>query len=120
VLRRGPAYCATHGFPAFAGGAAPLLSDQSLGGHVDFPRDCPLPMAGGFPRYEPVLGRLSRDGGASWCAYPTRNFATLGPFLLLLLGPRPERSAHFWPTLMVAHESGLSHLAPGRRNELGV
>jgi hypothetical protein len=21
----------------------------------------------------------------------------------------PERSAHFWPTLMVAHESGLYH-----------
>src|SRR5436190_23428244 len=32
----------------------------------------------------------------------------------------PGRSAHFWPTLMVAHESGLSHPAPGLERELGV
>ena len=46
---------------------------------------------------------------------------TLGPFLLLRLGHHvPERSAHFWPTLMVAHESGLSHPAPDLESELGV
>jgi hypothetical protein len=28
---------------------APLLSDQSLGGHEDFPRDCPLRKQEGFP-----------------------------------------------------------------------
>jgi hypothetical protein len=41
---------------------------------------------------------------------------------MLLLGNVAihERSAHFWPTLMVAHESGLSHLAPGLKGELGV
>ena len=45
---------------------------------------------------------------------------TLGPFLLLRLGLEPERSAHFWPTLMVAHESGLSHPALGLESRLGV
>lgn len=45
---------------------------------------------------------------------------TLGPFLLLRLGSKPKRSAHFWPTLMVAHESGLSHPAPGLEDRLGV
>src|SRR5438105_6737424 len=38
------------------------------------------PSAGGLPRYEPVLGRSSRSGGAS-NSYPTRNFATLGTFV---------------------------------------
>jgi hypothetical protein len=62
-------------FPESPESDTPLLSDQSLGGHEDFPRDRPLPTAGGFPRYEPVLDRPSRGGGASVCAYPTRNFA---------------------------------------------
>jgi hypothetical protein len=31
-----------------------------------------------------------------------------------------KRSAHFWPTLMVAHESGLSHPVPGLGDRLGV
>jgi hypothetical protein len=31
-----------------------------------------------------------------------------------------ERPAHFWRTLMVAHESGLSHPHPGRGKRLGV
>jgi hypothetical protein len=31
-----------------------------------------------------------------------------------------ERPTHFWWALMVAHESGLSHLAPGLEDELGV
>jgi hypothetical protein len=45
---------------------------------------------------------------------------TLGPFLLLRLGSKSKRSAHFWPTLMVAHESGLSHPALGLEDRLGV
>lgn len=51
------------------------------------------------------------------------NDVTLGPFLLLLLEQLPlplERPAHFWRALMVAHESGLSHRAPGLRSALGV
>jgi hypothetical protein len=46
----------------------------------DFPRDYPRPRSVGLPRYEPVLGRPLRDGGASE-SYPTRNFATLGTFV---------------------------------------
>jgi hypothetical protein len=53
--------------------------------------------------------RPLRAGGASR-TYPTRNFATLGPFILLPLR-EAERPAHFWLALMVAHEIGLSHLS---------
>jgi hypothetical protein len=58
----------------------PLLSDQSLRGHEDFPRDHHLAEPGRLPRYEPVLGCSSRSSGAS-SSYPTRNFATLGMFV---------------------------------------
>ena len=46
----------------------------------DFPRDYPLRTAVGLPRYEPVISRPLRDGGARF-SYPTRNFATLGTFV---------------------------------------
>jgi hypothetical protein len=62
----------------------------------------------------------SREATGQVGTYPTRNFATLGPFLLLQLGPKSKRSTHFWPTLMVAHESGLSHPILGLEDGLGV
>ena len=37
--------------------------------------------AGGLPRYEPVLGPLLAEWRGKLCPYPTRNFATLGPFI---------------------------------------
>src|SRR5439155_12583983 len=50
--------------------------------------------------------------------YPTRNFATLGPFIVvtpLALSLPLKGSTHFWSTLTVAREIGLSHLSKFRR-----
>lgn len=49
------------------------------------------------------------------------NDVTLGPFLLLRLDlDEAKRAGHFCRPLMVAHKSGLSHLALGLENEPGV
>ena len=67
----------------------PHLSDQSLRGQPDLHQATSLGITlciartGGLPRYELVFHCFSRSSGAS-LSYPTRNFATLGPFILLL------------------------------------
>ena len=67
----------------------PHLSDQSLRGQPGFHQATSLGITlciartGGLPRYELVFHCSSRNSGASF-TYPTRNFATLGPFTMLL------------------------------------
>jgi hypothetical protein len=86
----------------------PLLSDQSLRGHEDFPRDHHLAEPGRLPRYEPALGCSLRNSGAS-CLLPDKEFRylrhvcylsteveRLGRFSSAQLSMSPWRSDHLF------------------------
>jgi len=65
---------------------------------------------------------VAPHGATGQVLYPTRNFATLGPFIIVTPSthPEPKWLTHFWPALMVAHEIGLSHPSVNPHGGVGV
>ena len=77
-----PAYCDRHSLTLRSRRSPLRFTKQSLGGHSDFPRHYPgaSASAGGLRRYEPENQEQITPFRGKFMAYPTRNFATLGPF----------------------------------------
>ena len=87
-----------------------IALESVVTGSRRLPSVLPARRAGGvgLHRYELEMNRNESLRSGARLSYPTRNFATLGPFSLLRSRFR-ETVPHFCETLCIAAEDGLYH-----------